>query len=336
MALRNRMKSLLGTALWPFPAALASRWLMGGEQGLVLTFHYIGSPVLAGVGEDLFLPLEEFRRALDFIRRRLAPLAPLEFLERLAAGTLPPRATLITFDDCLHETSTQAAAELRQRGLAACFFACPGLMADGRTVPSLELMWMCAQARPGVCRVRMGADGAAAWVAIGGDASRRAAYARLWRELLRMPSQGHAALLGRMREDFGLSGGPPARLRPANWPALEALDRGGMLVGNHTMLHSTITADGAARFEADAALAYQMLERRLGPRPRVFCYPYGRQADQAQPAEDALRRLGTQFAFVTQGGLASARRNGRLGLRREDASYSAKATRLAPLWAFFR
>ena len=336
MPLRNRMKSLLGTALWPFPAALASRWLIGREQGLVLTFHYIGSPVLAGVGEDLFLPLEEFRRALDFIRRHLAPLAPVEFLERLAAGTLPPRATLITFDDCLHETVTQAAVELRQRGLAACFFACPGLMAEGRTVPSLELMWMCAQARPAAYRVRTAADGCAVWVAIGGDASRRAAYARLWPAVLGMPSHGHAAMLGRMREDFGLSGGLPAWLRLANWQALKALDGDGMLVGNHTMLHSTITADGAARFEADAALAYQMLERHIGPRPRVFCYPYGRQADQAQPAEDALRRLGTQFAFVTQGGVASARRSGCLGLRREDASYSAKATRLAPLLAFLR
>ncbi len=329
------MKSLLGTALWPFPASLASRWLLGREQGLVLTFHYIGSPVLAGVGEDLFLPPEEFRRALDFIARHLAPLPPVEFLERLAAGTLPPRATLITFDDCLHETVTQAEMELRKRGLAACFFACPGLMAEGRTVPSLELMWMCAQARPGQYRVRTGADGAAE-IAIGDHASRLAAYARLWPALLGTASHGHAALLGGMREDFGLSGGPPACLRVANWQTLETLDGHGMLVGNHTMLHSTVTADGAARFEADAALAYELLEERIGRRPRVFCYPYGRRADQAQPAEDALRRLGTQFAFVTQGGVASARRSGCLGLRREDASYSAKAARLAPLLAFLR
>jgi peptidoglycan/xylan/chitin deacetylase (PgdA/CDA1 family) len=109
-----------------------------------------------------------------------------------------------------------------------------------------------------------------------------------------------------------------------------------MLIGNHTMLHSTITADGAVRFEADVSLAYDAIERRLGPRPRVFCYPYGRKADQGEGAEEILRRLGTEFAFVTQGGIASPRRSGLLNLHREDASYSASATKLAPLLAFLR
>src|SRR3954462_2180472 len=72
--LRMHIKGLLGTALWPFPTSLTTRCLIRKDQGLVLTFHYVGSPVLRGVGEDLFMPLSEFRRVLDFIAARLQPL----------------------------------------------------------------------------------------------------------------------------------------------------------------------------------------------------------------------------------------------------------------------
>src|SRR5579883_616505 len=94
---RMHLKSFLGTALWPFPTSLATECLIGRHQGLVLTFHYIGSPILPGVGDDLWVPLGEFRRILDFVSARLTPLGPKEFFERMTAGTLPKRATLLTF-----------------------------------------------------------------------------------------------------------------------------------------------------------------------------------------------------------------------------------------------
>ena len=85
-----------------------------------------------------------------------------------------------------------------------------------------------------------------------------------------------------MRKDFGLDAGLPRSLRLADWNTLASLDASGMLIGNHTMLHSTVTADGIDQFEADVALAFDLIERRIGARPRVFCYPYGRKADQAR------------------------------------------------------
>jgi peptidoglycan/xylan/chitin deacetylase (PgdA/CDA1 family) len=326
---RSRVKGFLGTALWPFPTSLATRRLIGKDQGLVLTFHYIGSPVLRGVGDDLFMPLGEFRRVLDFISARLRPLPPLEFFRRLREGTLPERATLITFDDCLHDTCVKALSELSKRGLGAAFFCCPGLIAADRTVPSVELMWICATAHPGEYPV-LGGD-----VKITDHASRITAYQRFWPELLRRGSRQHAAFLGRLRDDFGIRAEVPRSLRVAHWNTLSSLDSSGMLVGNHTMLHSTVTADGLEQFEDDVALAFNLIERRLGDRPHVFCYPYGRKADQ-EGTEDVLKRLGAEFAFVTQGGIANPRRSGLLNLHREDASYSANATKLAPLLAFLR
>ena len=335
--LRKRVKGLLGTTLWPFPTSFATRRLIRDGQGLVLTFHYIGAPILRGVGEDLFMPLPEFRRVLDFIAAHLHPLAPSEFLRRLGEGTLPERATLITFDDCLHDTCASAFPELAGRGLTACFFCCPGLMAHDRGVPSLELMWMCASATPGEYRVRPSvADTPALRLSIDDHTSRVDAYSRLWPELLRSPSRSHAALLAGIRADFGFDAPLPRGLRLADWNTLSTLDAAGMMIGNHTMLHSTVTADGIDQFEADVALAFDMIERRIGPRPRVFCYPYGRKVDHEQGAEQILKKLGAEFAFVTQGGIANPRRSGVLNLHREDASYNVSATKLAPLLAFLR
>ncbi len=109
-----------------------------------------------------------------------------------------------------------------------------------------------------------------------------------------------------------------------------------MLVGNHTMFHSTVNADGIEQFTADVDAAYEALEARFGSSPRVFCYPYGRTVDATAATTSRLRRMRTAWGFVTQGGSACASRTGPLNLRREQASYSAGAVKLAPLLATLR
>ena len=98
-SLRKASKSTLGEMLWPFLGSAASRFLFRGKRGLILMFHYIGEPVLAGAGEDLFLTRAELARILDFVRAKLCPLSPKDFLAGMRSGTLPPGATMLTFDD---------------------------------------------------------------------------------------------------------------------------------------------------------------------------------------------------------------------------------------------
>src|SRR6266567_629539 len=99
-ASRAAAKQALGTMLWPFPSRFVSRHWIGGDQGLILMFHYIGKPIVHGAATDLFLERAEFAKILDFVASSLCPLEPLEFLSRLKKGTLPRGAALLTFDDC--------------------------------------------------------------------------------------------------------------------------------------------------------------------------------------------------------------------------------------------
>ena len=330
---RETAKHLLGTVLWPFPTKLVSKFMIGGKRGLILMFHYIGKPLIDGAGNDLFLELAEFRRVLDFVATKLCPLEPLEFLSGLQNENLPRGATLLTFDDCTERTVHAALPEMLDRNLRGCFFANHGLIDAGRTVPCLELMRICAECRPGRYEL--------AWprgmvVEIANESSRAKAYKALWPGILACPSSRHEQAFASLRFDFSVGRELSADTRLASWQALERLDAMGMLVANHTPFHSTVEADGLDQFTRDVAEGYAVFSERFKSSCRVFCYPYGRTVDATPETAARLKKLRTDFAFVTQGGIARADQAGMLGLRREGAVYTSGSTKLAPLLACIR
>ena len=329
--LRRASKRGLGEALWPLAGRLTSRLFIRQQRGLILAFHYLGSPITEGVAEDLFLTHDEFTATLDFVCTNLCPLDPDTFLMLLRKGSLPPGATMLTFDDCAEKTVVEALPELVSRNLKACFFANPGLVDAGRTVPALELMDICSAAPAGTYHFLPEAEG----VEISDAASRAAAYSTLWPKILARRSREHPAIFKSMRDAIGSPElTPDARL--ASWDLLDQLHAAGMLVGNHTMFHSTVDADGIEQFTEDVDAAYEALEARFGSSPRVFCYPYGRTVDATPATTSRLHRMRTAYGFVTQGGIACALKTGPLNLRREQASYSASAVKLAPVLAALR
>jgi peptidoglycan/xylan/chitin deacetylase (PgdA/CDA1 family) len=337
---RSLLKTAIGHTLWPLTHLLARRHV-GGRRGLILTFHYIGDPILPGAADDLFLSRRVLAKVLDFVSSRLSPLPPLEFLDRLSEGTLPQSATMLTFDDCTRDAVTEALPELETRSLSACFFVCPALIERRRSVPSLELMDACARAPQGQHRIRMAGlvheSGMAEFAFnIGSAESRNAAFRTLWPVLFASPSSQHGPWLDSLRGQFGIDSTKQHSYPLASWNEIARLHDAGMWIGSHTMMHSTISADGARQFAADVAAAYESLDARYPSPRKLFCYPYGRPVDATEEASRILEREGTEFAFVTQGGRALPERDGLLRLRREDAAYSLGAAKLAPLLALVR
>ena len=330
--IRKACKEALGDLLWPVAGRTVSKRLIQRERGLILMFHYLDSPILPGVSEDLFLSREEFARILDFVREHLCPMDPENFLTGLQQGTLPPGATLLTFDDCADQAIQEALPELVSRKMKACWFANPGLIEAARTVPALELMHICRSAAQGFYELAVPEP---LLVEITDEDSRGAAYRKLWPHIITSPSTYHPALffhIRRVLRVYDLC--PEAQLAP--WKRLDDLRASGQWIGNHTLLHSTVHADGIDQFTADVAEAFRILEERFGTSRRLFCYPYGRTLDATPATTESLRRLGTEFGFVTQGGIACAGETGVLCLRREEASYSARAVKLAPLLGTIR
>ena len=75
-----------------------------------------------------------YRRQLEYIRQHFNVLPLEEALEALAAGTLPPRAMAITFDDGTRNLATHAVPVLRELGLPAAVFLATGPMDSDETL----------------------------------------------------------------------------------------------------------------------------------------------------------------------------------------------------------
>jgi peptidoglycan/xylan/chitin deacetylase (PgdA/CDA1 family) len=96
---------------------------------LVLCYHAIadlsGDPVLADYGIDR----ETFAAQLDDLNARgFSFVTPDELLALLDAGRpVPPKAVLLTFDDCYEELADVAASILEPRGIKGIAFAVSGM-----------------------------------------------------------------------------------------------------------------------------------------------------------------------------------------------------------------
>lgn len=335
---RGLLKRSAGALLWPLAAPAAAR-RSGGRRGLILMFHYVGAPILPGAHDFLFLAPPVYESILDFVVAHLHPLPPAEFFQRMQAGDLPPRATLLTFDDGTRDNVTAALPPLAARGLSACFFVSPGLMAAGCSVPSLDLADLVQRAAPDLYTWDASAflgRPTPPWRLHLGDAPSRAAAFRgqLLPLLMAAPSWRRGELLAALGELLHAPAGLPPSYPLAGWAELAELVAAGNLVGSHTLWHSTLAADGPERFAADLADSLAEIEAHFPAGPRVFCFPYGRAQDAPPAAAGMLAAAGVEFALVVQGGMADLAAQGPYFLRREAVNYSAAALKLSALRAW--
>jgi peptidoglycan/xylan/chitin deacetylase (PgdA/CDA1 family) len=302
-------------------------------------FHYVRPPILQGVSEDLFVSPHQFAQLLDFIVEHFHPLEPEEFFDRMKANQLPKRAVLLTFDDGSIDNVTIALPELQRRNLKACFFICPRLI-DTQTLPSTQkLAVMLAKAQPGhyefsyPLRETISLD-LPKEIVIDTYQSRVDVHNKVHPVIRKIHSHKHIIFFDYLSDLLGVSNEDVnADFRLATWEELSRLVNADMLVGNHTLYHSTISADGAEQFEEDVALAFEQLEPLRRISFKVFCFPYGRKVDASEEAIKILQQQQVDFALATQGGIASPQHSSQWSLRRESVWHSIAHFKLMPVLA---
>jgi peptidoglycan/xylan/chitin deacetylase (PgdA/CDA1 family) len=210
---------------------------------------------------------------------RLVRLAfPIVPLDALAAGTNGRARVALTFDDGLRSNVEVAYPILKQLGLSATFFVCPGLI-DGE-----QWLWN-HEARQRLLSLRQpelqelatllgaptGVEAFIEWMKTLKIAARRRIEAQI-----RGATPGFKASAAQ-REEFDL----------ASWQELEALDPSVVTIGSHTMTHPILTSLSAEETEAETRDSRVALEKRLGREVSTFCYPNG---DLNDGALDSARR----------------------------------------------
>ena len=96
------------------------------------------------------------------------------------------------------------------------------------------------------------------------------------------------------------------------WPMLHALERRGIEVGSHTVLHRDLTRLGTAEAMAELVESRRRLERELGHPVQWLAYPFGRCNARV---EALARRAGYVLATTTEPGVRQSA-SGPLALRR--------------------
>lgn len=236
-ALRGRLLVRVPVALWRVCSAASPAVEGSGAPARILMFH--GTP----------------RRQARALERQLAYLARRFRIVPLREERLRPGAIALTFDDGLRSNVAVAYPILKKLRIAATFFVCPALVDERRWLWTHET------------RARLRARGVDA-----------ATTERLLDHMKTLALDARRELEDRLRAetaDYEPSAADREAHDLASWDELASLDPATVAVGSHTLTHPVLTTLTAAQAETEICASRERLERRLGCRVELFCYPNG-------------------------------------------------------------
>lgn len=279
----------------------AARWLSpGGARARlsILIYHRVlPEPDALSPDEP---DLKRFEQELGWISRWFKVLPLDEAAARLAAGSLPPRAAAITFDDGYADNATVALPALQRVGLCATFFIATSFLNGGRmwndTV--IESIRACRATWLDLDAVGLGRH------AMDSMASRRRAVCQLLPAIKYLSPAEREAAVAAVQASCGERLPDDLMMRSDQ---VQALRRAGMQIGAHTRSHPILTrlGDDAARTEILGSK--HDLESLLGEPVTLFAYPNGKPGvDYGASHARMVREAGFAAAVSTAPGAASA------------------------------
>jgi peptidoglycan/xylan/chitin deacetylase (PgdA/CDA1 family) len=253
--------------------------------------------------DDPFFPddpdVRRFESMMSTVASRFTPLSLGDALSCLAAGTLPPRAVCVTFDDGYADNLLLAAPVLKRCGIPATVFVASGFL-DGR------IMWndrvieavKCAQGEfMDLTDFGLGVR------PLGSVAENVLLVRALINKLKYLAADEREEVTRELALRFAPNQTSPMLSRPQVCQLRDA----GVEIGGHTVTHPILARTDAATAYREIADNKDDLEALLGHRLRFFAYPNGVPGkDFSAEHAEMVRRIGYQAAFTTRPGVATA------------------------------
>lgn len=270
----------------------------GGNRGglSILIFHRV-HPV-----PDPLFPGEtdasRFEALLEWLVSSFSVLPLDQAITCLRAGTLPPRALSITFDDGYADNFTVALPLLQKHGLNATFFISTGAL-DGGCMWNDVVIEIIRRAEPELIDLRhLGLD----LHPLRTIADRRAAIDGLLAKLKYVQFDERTEKVAALAEWYGRE--LPDNLMMTS-SQLRAMHAAGMGVGGHSQHHPILAELDDKRALDEIAGGKRDLETIIGHRVSLFAYPNGKPGrDYANRHVDMVRRAGYVGAVSTSPGMA--------------------------------
>jgi len=247
---------------------------------------------------DPLLPFEpdaeQFAWMVKLFARQFNVLPLGEAARRLADGTLPAAAAVVTFDDGYADNLEVAWPILKRHGVPATFFIATAFLEGGRMWND-EVIEAMRIAPPGT--VDLGAFDLGQWQVDSVD-SRIKAYGAV---LGRLKYFDHGRRAEVAREIGRLHGVPEACQLMMTHRQLKALRAEGAEIGAHTHTHPILEGLPDDQARAEIADGKAQLEAILGERVEVFAYPNGVPGrDCSARHGEMVRDLGFRAAVTTE------------------------------------
>jgi peptidoglycan/xylan/chitin deacetylase (PgdA/CDA1 family) len=244
-----------------------------------------------------------YRRRLEYLGKHFNVLPLEEGLERLAAGTLPPRAMAITFDDGTANLAHRAVPVLRELGLPAAVFLTTGPMGSDETLWP-DRLWL-AIARTTGTGVDLSALGLGTRSLVG-TAERGTVYAAAVERLKDLDDTQRITVLAQVLDSLGYrDGGGGGPFRMLSWAQAKEMASDGLVtLYPHSVTHPILARCSDDKVDREITDSCATLARETLRAPTVFAYPNGRPQDFDTRARDVLRGCGVRWALSTARGFA--------------------------------
>jgi peptidoglycan/xylan/chitin deacetylase (PgdA/CDA1 family) len=256
---------------------------------LILMYHRIADAPADPWG--LAVRPARFEEQIEVLRRTRYPLSLADFTHRLQAGTLPPNAVALSFDDGYVDNLLSAKPHLMAAAVPATVFLATGylersgefwwdelgrhvLLEHGPDMIELEI-------RGNVMRFELGREPPPresrtwrGWTAP--MTKRQASFVAIWEAFRRVDDEERQELMRQLRLLFGECPAPDGSGRAMTADEVRSLAGDGLVtIGAHTITHPILSELGAAACRREVVASKEVCDRLLGANVGAFAYPYG-------------------------------------------------------------
>lgn len=275
-----------------------------GGLGLVFTLHHV-RPARSNAGfapnAHLEVTPEFLGTVLTHVRARGFEIVSLDEIgRRLAAGVDGPLVVAFTLDDGYADNAAFARPVFERHRAPFTVFVASGLIDR-----AVALWWRVAERAVSACSeltVDLGAG--AVRLSCRDLGAKNTAFARIAGVLGTAAPERVDAVVADLARQVGIDPLAMTDRAMMTWDELRTLAADPLAtIGAHTLTHPCLAALDEERARSEMRGSADVLEHRLGARPRHFAYPYGYPA-AAGPREFALARdTGFSLAVTTRPGV---------------------------------
>jgi peptidoglycan/xylan/chitin deacetylase (PgdA/CDA1 family) len=238
---------------------------------------------------------------MQLLRRTFNPLTAEQFATALAAGKLPPRACIVTFDDGWLDNLEHALPILRECSVPAVLFVATDYIGTERC------FWQETLARALFAAAEAPERSTGLFAELGNErvpqlpaTERKVAIRRLIDQWKSWPQEQIDALLGRVQaslQSWGIAVPATHPDRFLSWQQVNELQASGLVtIGSHCRTHTPLTKLQSASVTEELQSSRRIIREHAGTDPLDMAYPNG---DHDTSIAQAVAACGYRTAYTT-------------------------------------